>query len=227
MLDRSEIEEAIELQTKGYELLRWLEKAFNDGFIAPEAVHSYGTLEESARAWITRHRTNLPESARPSVEQLGPFSRFFSTYLDSTFDLDANPGQQLYSPEAHCFCPLCSWMVKVPHLKPKKVYRSDKRRAEDMKRSFVVALAAELDRTLSNSEADGLLGHPDLPEPIALCTYASDLLRRIKGYAVGPATLALWRGFAWTPEGSPKKGFKLTADDIMAAQDLIRSSLRC
>jgi hypothetical protein len=41
--------------------------------------------------------------------------------------------------------------------------------------------------------------------------------------AVGPASLALWRSFAWTPQGSSKKGFVLSADASMQAQ---RSFLR-
>jgi hypothetical protein len=93
VLVRHEIERAVELQAKGYQLLRWLEKALADGFIAPEAAHSYATLEESAYAWIERHYMNLPSSARPAREDLRPFSNLFSTYLSNTFDLDASPGE--------------------------------------------------------------------------------------------------------------------------------------
>jgi hypothetical protein len=35
---------------------------------------------------------------------------------------------------------------------------------------------------------------------------------------VGPASLALWRTFAWTPKGSPRKDFTLTTEGILAAQ---------
>ena len=35
---------------------------------------------------------------------------------------------------------------------------------------------------------------------------------------MGPAVLVLWRGFAWTKEGSPKKGFKLTAEMIIDSE---------
>jgi hypothetical protein len=41
-----------------------------------------------------------------------------------------------------------------------------------------------------------------------------------------PSTLALWRGFAWTREGSPKKGFELSATSILEAEATIATRLR-
>ncbi|HET9934042.1 MAG TPA: hypothetical protein VFQ35_25235 [Polyangiaceae bacterium] len=226
MLTRNEIERAVELQTKGYLLLQWLEKALEEGFIAPEAAHVYASMEDSAFAWIERHYLNLPVAARPAREDLVPFSRLFSTYLTNTFDLEADPGERLYSPDAHCFCPCCSWMVRVPHLKPKKLGAADKKAAESLKRAFLRKLA--VDATVRSSERllDELLGGKELREEVGLCTYAHDLLQRLQGVAVGPATLALWRSFAWTAQGSPKHGFKLSADAVMQAQDAILRRIR-
>ena len=42
----------------------------------------------------------------------------------------------------------------------------------------------------------------------------------------GAASLALSATFAWTAQGSPKKGFVLVADDIMAAQKVLTQRLR-
>lgn len=77
MLARPEIERAVELQARGYQLLRWLEKALDQGFIVPEAAHAYATMAESAYAWIERHYTHLPSAARPDREDLLPFSKLF------------------------------------------------------------------------------------------------------------------------------------------------------
>ena len=35
--------------------------------------------------------------------------------------MDPARGKRLYSPDAHCFCPLCSWLIDAPHLKTKKL----------------------------------------------------------------------------------------------------------
>jgi hypothetical protein len=225
VLIRNEIENAVRLQACGYQLLKWLDKALTDGFITPEAAGTYATSEDAAYAWLDKHYLNLPDKARPERSDLRAFSNFFSTYLACTFDLDAEPGERLYSPEAHCFCFMCSWMVKKPYLQPKKVGPGDKKAAERMKRTFLRRLAEARGFLVSDEMLDDMLQDPNLREPIGLCTYAADLLQRLKGWSAGAASLALWRTFAWTPQGSPKKNFVLTTDEIMIAQNILVESL--
>lgn len=225
MLKREEVEKAVRLQACGYELLKWMEKAFTDGFITPEAAGNYATSEDAAYAWLDKHYLNLPNRARPERDDLRAFGNFFSTYLDCTFDLDASPGKVLYSPHAHCFCAICSWMVQKPHLRPKKIRTSDKKAAEKMKRNFLVQLAKAREISVTNDALEEMLEDSQLRDSIGLCTYAADLMQRQKGFARGAASLALWRSFAWTPQGSPRKEFVLTTDDIMNAQDLLLKRL--
>ena len=208
MLIRDEVENAVRLQACGYQLLKWLEKALSDGFITPEAAGTYATSEDAAYSWLDKHYLNLPDNARPERSDLRAFGNFFSTYLDCTFDLDAKPGKQLYSPDAHCFCPICSWMVQKPHLRPKKVGARDKKVAERMKRTFLLRLAKVRGISVTDEMLDDILQDPNLRESVGLCTYAADLLERLQGRAVGAASLALWRTFAWTPQGSPQKGLR-------------------
>ena len=225
MLDRDKVENAVRLQACGYQLLKWLEKALRDGFITPEAAGTYATSEDAAYSWLDKHYLNLPDSARPERSDLRAFSNFFSTYLDCTFDLDDKPGKRLYSPHAHCFCPICSWMVQKPHLRPKKVSANARKVAERMKRTFLVRLAEARGISVSGEMLDDMLQDPNLREPVGLCTYAADLLQRLEGRAAGAASLVLWRTFAWTPQGSPKKGFILKTDEIMIAQDVLTERL--
>lgn len=226
MLIRDEVERAVRLQACGYQLLKWLEKALSDGFIIPEAAGTYATSEEAAYSWMETHYFSLSRNARPERAELRAFSNFFSTYLDCTFDLYAEPGKRLYSPDDHCFCPICTWMVKKPHLQPKKVGSGDKKTAERMKRTFLRRLADTHRFSVTDEKLDDMLQDPNLREPIGLCAYAADLLQRLQGWAVGAASLALWRTFAWTPEGSPKKDFVLTADEIMIAQGVLVQRLQ-
>ena len=225
MLTRTELEPAVDLQARGYRLVLWLGKALDAGFIAPDAAHDFTSLADSAYAWIVHHYLNLPEDARPPRDQVRPFANLFSTYLDSTFDLDAAPGERLYSPDAHCFCPCCSWLVRLPHLRPKKLRAGDRKRAGKMKRDFVLALAAERRIDVPDARVEEIVADPDLRAPLALCAYAVNLLERLKGWSEGPATLALWRGFAWKPEGSPRKDFRLTVEGILEAQETVLARL--
>ena len=225
MLIRDQVENAVRLQACGYKLLKWLEQALTDGFISPEAAGKYATSEDAAYAWLDKHYLNLPDSARPERSDLRAFSNFFSTYLDCTFDLDAEPGKRLYSPDAHCFCPICSWMVQKPHLRPKKITAGNKKVAERMKRTFLLRLAEARGISATNEKVDEMAKDPNLRESISLCTYAADLLQRLEGRTSGAASLALWRTFAWTPQGSPKKHFVLSSDEIMMAQDQLAERL--
>ena len=206
------------MQLRSYRLLRWMAKAVEEGFIQFDTAHDYATLPEAAEGWILRHYLDITSGARVPRKYLSEFCLFFSTYLENSFDLIAVPGKRLYSPDAHCFCPMCSWLVNAPHLKAKKVTASDKRRARKMNITTIRNIASEHRVDLSDDDIDQIADDPSLREVVCLTTYGHDLLRRMKGVATGPAVLALWRGFAWTETGSPKHGFELKADAILEAE---------
>ena len=215
MLDRNDIKRAIDMQQRSYRLLRWMVKAVEEGFITFETAHDYSSLATAAEGWVLVHYQNIPSGARVAHEDLADFCAFFSTYLENSFDLVANPGKQLYSPDAHCFCPMCSWLVDAPNLKTKKLTPSDKRRARNLKRATIHNIAAEHDVVLTEENINAMADDPSLREVVSLVTYGYDLLRRMKGIATGPAVLALWRGFAWLETGSPRHGFQLEVDAIL------------
>lgn len=96
------------------------------------------------------------------------FSRFFGTYLESSFDLVETPGNRRYFEAAHCVCPMCSGLVDMPHLQPKKPTKHDKRKAKVRMRQVVHALAHEEGLVLSSEQEIRVLGAPALREPLAL-----------------------------------------------------------
>ena len=226
MFERTQIERAVDLQQRSYQLLRWLTDAVERGFISFKAAHTFSTLPEATHAWIVEHYNDLPHAARPPREHLRAFVELFVSYLDSSFELIETPGKRLYSDDAHCFCPMCSSLIDMPRLQPKKLMRSDKERARRMTTSALRQLALELDIALDGERADQLTDDPTLRDPLALVAYGHDLLRRMAGVVEGPATLALWRRFAWTPQGSPKQGFALTADAILDGEATVIARLR-
>ena len=74
MLDRSQLEEALDFQQRSYQLLLWLSKAVPRGFISFDTAHDYASCAESARAWIEEHFDNLPQEGRPQRHQVEPDS---------------------------------------------------------------------------------------------------------------------------------------------------------
>jgi hypothetical protein len=226
MFDRVEIERVVDMQQRSYRLLKWVASAVKQGFIFFETAHKYSTLPEAAEGWLKIHYLNLPPDARPRSDELGPFSAFFSTYLTNSFDLIANPGKRLYSPQAHCFCPICSWFVDAPNLQTKKITNSAKRQAETMKLNAIANLAAENRLAIREADVKKQLTDPQSSEDACLVAYGRDLLQRVQGIANGPAVLALWRGFAWTSSGSPKHRFQLTANLILDAEESLLAAIR-
>lgn len=218
MLNPTEVARAVELQQQSYQLLKWMGEAVGKGLIHFDTAHDYSTLPEATEKWIAEHYLNIPQRARPARDELAEFSAFFSTYLENSFVLIPDPGKTLYSPDAHCFCPMCSWLIDAPNLKAKKPSIAHKRRARKMKIAAVQNIAAAHDTFLTDNAVEAIVDDPDLRETVSLVTYAVDLLGRVKGIATGPAVLVLWRGFAWNREGSPKKSFKLSSDAIVASE---------
>lgn len=225
MLAATDIELAVELHARSYRLLRWLETAMRRGLVSPHAAAAAASREQAAMEWIVSYLPCLPPDARPDPDHVEAFCRLFSTWLDCSFDLAETPGTYLYSDGGHCFCPWCSVLLRRNHLTPRKVDRGAKKAALAMQRAFAANLAAGLGIAVGDTHLDALLEVAELREVLALCAYGKDLLDRMRGYAGGTATLALWRTFAWTRQGSPKKGFVLKASAILAAQDTLQARL--
>ncbi|QWP76526.1 hypothetical protein J5226_23580 [Lysobacter sp. K5869] len=226
MLQRQDIETAVELQTRSYALLRWLAQAVQRGFIGFDAAHAYARDPAAAEAWARRHHQELPPDARPPQADTAGFFRLFAGYLDNGHALVRDPGKRLYSPDAHCFCEMCSWFIDGPSLRARPPSTGDQRRADRQMRASLDELALECGRLLDEDEVGALMRRAELREALALHAYAETLLRRIRGGGSDAGVpLALWRRFARTPQGAPKRGFRLDADAILAAQTLLLQRL--
>jgi hypothetical protein len=226
MLDPQEIERLVDMQHRSYRLLKWLADAVKRGFVSFDTAHEYSELPEAAEGWIAGHYLNIPETARPRRDDLQPFCTFFSTYLTNSFDLVADPGKQRYSPGAHCFCPMCSWLVDAPNLKTKRVQLVDKHRAQRMLENAVLSIVAEHGLDVTEKQIARLLIDDAVHEDASLVAYAHDLRQRTNGIANGPAVLVLWRGFAWNRSGSPKHGYRLKAESMIVAEKRLIEALQ-
>lgn len=211
---------AVDLHRRSYKLLRWLSTAISKGFIQfDRGAHDYLDEFAAAREWIERHFLNLPPSCRPALEQVEPFSRFFATYLTTSFDLVEKPQKRVAS-ECGCWCPICTYLVSAPQLRAKKVSRHNKTRARKLKLAVLQRLAQEHDIHLDLQKAEQLLDSDHGPD-ISMVTYGQQLVARTQGRSEGPAVLALWREIAWERTGAPKKNFQLEAADILAAEKTV------
>lgn len=224
LLKPEAVERAIDLQRRSYDLLRWVADRVDHGAITFKLAHNFASLPEAAHGWLSANYETLPRNAQPPREDLRAFANLFASYLETSFEMVESPGQMKYSPNHHCFCPMCSWLVNAPRLVTKKLTRSDKERARKLQASAITRIA--LARDLAVNDADALLAQPELAEAAALVAYALDLEARMNDAGEGPPALALWRAFAWNRQGSPKKDFVLRADLIFEAEERIAAALR-
>lgn len=226
MLKQRDVQRLVDMQHRSYLLFKWITKSVVDGSLDFTTAHNASALPAAAERWIRSQYLNIPVESRPSLEDLPAFSAFFSTYLTNSFDLIRNPGKQRYSPHAHCFCPMCSWLIDAPNIKAKKLCPADKSQAQAMRVNALSHLAAQQQLDVSKKEIENLLSERITCEDASLLAYGYDLLQREKGIANGPAVLALWRGFAWNEAGSPKKHFRLRAKLIIDAENRLLALLQ-
>jgi hypothetical protein len=224
-IDPQQLDLAVELQAKSYALLKWVGQAVSSDLLSFRTAHEYTSLPLAAKDWIEKHYMNIPVAARVDEKHLSAFANFFSTYLENSFDLIASPGRIKFSPDAHCFCPMCSWMVDAPHLKTKSLTTADKRRAVRMQVKAMMQLGIDAGAPLDELRAEVFVSLPETGESSALHAYGHDLIQRLDAVANGPAVLALWRRFAWSASGSPKPRFRLTSRMILDAESHLRTVL--
>ncbi len=228
MFERDLLEEAVDLQARSYALLRWMAEGIGRGFIGLEAAHAYAGDRDAAAAWIRRHYADLPPAARPPLDhRLAPFCRLFASYLDDSHRLLRDPGQRLYSPGAHCFCAMCSSYINAPSLRVRPLASADLRRADRCMRGCLDDLALAQDRLLEEDQVSALMRQAPLREALALVAYATTLLARLHGGPVGQGVpVALWRRFAWTAQGAPRRGYRLQAEAILQAHAELARCIR-
>jgi hypothetical protein len=225
--DERQIADAVEIQRRSYELLLWVNDAMRRGFIPFSHVHKYTSESESAEAWLSEQFLNIPQAARP-LENSGPelerFARFFLSYLRASFDLNPNPGTQLrYS--GRCRCAFCADVIAASALRTKKLSAADKRRTAKLKRAYLDRLAREQPVAVDAAKVDRLLVDPGFARDLALAAYGLDLLHRLQGQGrSGPATLALWREFAWGRSGP--RHIRLRTQDIIDADRRLSEALQ-
>jgi hypothetical protein len=225
MLAADRLTLAIDIQSRSYELLRWVATAVRKGFIPATRAHQYANTCDAAFAWMQDHYLNFPQAMRPERRHLREFANFFGTYVTSSFDIVEQPGTRLDS-RCGCYCPMCAHLVRAPHLRPKRLRKGDKERAGRLMVHRVTALAREEGIGVTDPAVIAIVQSDETRRPAAYSAYGHWLIRRLEGDTDGTAVLALWREIAWKRTGSPIKNFRLEYKDFVDAEELLADALR-
>ena len=222
MLDPVTLERAVQLQRKAYRLLRWFQGHLDSAVFPAHEAHAAMGSAMVARSWLESYVVRFPEDAAPEPVELEELSSMFASYLTTSFDLVTDPLNRVAS-RTGCMCDVCTYMARCSTLQPKRLTAGDKAHAKRLKTEVLKRLAAEHDRDVAAPRFPTLLKDPAIDERAALLAYANQLLLRLSGDPGDPSILALWRDFAWTRDGSPKRGYVLSSSDILSAErDLVR-----
>ena len=225
MLTSTDIDYAISIQNRCYKLLQWLGNAVREGFVPAVKAHAVADAGHAAKAWVETHFFNLPADCRPLADEMEPFSNFFGTYLETSFDLVANPGKR-YESTCGCDCGFCLRIVRPQYIRTKSLTREDKERAQKLRIRRLEMLAREECLPSFELRIRESLADEELRLRASFSAYGAALLDRLKGISDGPAVLALWRDFAWNQNGSPNRDFKLKTKLITDAEKALIVLLR-
>lgn len=205
----------------------WISDAIDKGLIQPSRVAHHSGGPNAATEWLRSNFYHIPEDLRPPQNELDEFAAFFSTYLTSSFDVIEKPGTKGEGPTpTGCRCELCMRIVNAPHLKAKKLYAGDKRRADFLMSQCVTELAKENGLDIDDELTTQLVTNETTRRYAAYIAYGHWLIRRLSGESDGPAILALWRLIAWDRRGGMRVGFTLQIDDFMAAEKQLLSAIQ-
>jgi len=221
MFDEARLREALHLQRKSYELLRWANQAVKEGRLKLTELHGNMSTSDAARSWIGRNLSSLPPEARPAAGQVEEFAHLFVSYLVTSFQVTRR-----LRVRAGCSCSFCAYIIDVPHLQAKTPTRLDHELARKLKVIALEKLALELELPLFASELERFLGeNPELDRDIALVAWTMEVFRRGEFRGQGQPVLALWREIAWK-KGRPDRKFEPTPELVLAAEARISHALR-
>ncbi len=223
-MNEATVSKALVLQGKGYQFLRWIRDRVDRSTISFDIAHEALSIPQAAHEWVRRNYSVIPLRCRPEREDVRVFANLLASYLVTSFDLVQVPGRRKIT-DCGCWCSWCSAMVSASHLRAKKVTLRDKRRSHRLQMEAVLQLALDKGVKLSREGAKEISERADLAEDSAILAYSVELLRRMNGQFEGPAVLALWRRFAWSRAGSPRKDFRLTIEAVRKAEDRIEEAL--
>jgi len=205
----------------------WISDAIDKGHIQPSRAANHSRGPAAATEWLRTNYYNIPEELRPHEADINDFAAFFSTYLTSSFDVIEKPGTKGEGPTPmFCRCELCMRIVNAPHLRAKKLYTRDKRRAVTLMRQQLVEFAAQNAIELRDDLSDQILKNPETKRSAAFLAYGHWLIRRLSGDSDGPAILALWRLIAWDPRGGIRRDFKLKLNDFKMAEKHLMATIK-
>lgn len=223
MFNPNELKHTLEIKSKSYNTLMWINSVIYKSRSLSK-VRAFAEVAVDTEKWVKQHYALIPEHCKPLPEEIPAFSHLLHSYFHISFVLTGDFGKPHNALKHMSFFVFRAFMYPF-YISLRHVTKADKLEAEKMMITQLAHTAEKLGLETNLEQLQTMLEDKSLHEPVAICAYATDLLQRQKGQINGVPVLALWRKFAWSHHGSPKKNFELTVDMIMNAQHCIQNEL--
>jgi hypothetical protein len=221
MLIPDEVEALLDMQRRGYALLRWVREKVESGKLPLASLHGALDAPQAAAEWLSRNAAALPAGARPPDGKEDAFAHLFASYLVTSFEVA--PTKRVWS---GCSCRFCTYLVHAPNLKAQTPSKLDEQIAYQLEIDCLEALAEEVGAPLLRKELEQLVGPVlETRRQLAILTYVRELERRCSFRGQGRPVLALWREFAWK-DHRPIRNFELSTNDALGAEKAVRDAVQ-
>lgn len=224
-MNRNDIEAILQLQNSAFELLMWLNKRAEQ----EQQILSDENLEkwrhaESCEAWVRDVYGMLPQSLRPSSEEIPAFAHLFSSFFLTSFRLIENAPARVYDgwgENSYGGSGRRKLMAGAPG--GKKSSKGKKKVGESARELRLIALeelAIENDLLLSRADLELLESDAGLNEALTLWTYFHELNRRAHFASQGEAVRFLWQAM------DKKEREEMNTDKVINARGKLLESLK-
>jgi len=151
MLDKKELNLAVEISRKSYQLLLWLKRTAHDEFVSGTKHNAGVSVEDAAYYWLDEHYDLIPDEAKPDRDYLIESACYFATYLRTSFRFTSWLGKTQPASYKGCWCHFCSCLgaARRYELQTQKLSKDDKAKAYELIVERVIQLANEHGLSLS------------------------------------------------------------------------------
>lgn len=183
-----EIEAAVEVQRKAYQLLLWLKQRartdpdlFRSDPIEPFATGA--TCEE----WVRRRRDSFPTHLRPTAEQVGAFAYVLSSFFKTSFRI----AQVRHWDEVETTLVAGLTGDKGRRHKRHQVQRQNQA-AQELRRLSLILLAEHCGQVVTVKAIEDACANPEFSQQLIRYAYGVELVRRCHYASQGAAVHRLW-----------------------------------
>lgn len=225
-MEKSDIERILHLQNAAYEFLLWLNKrAENEQAILSDQNLEKWRYAESCEAWVREMHGMIPQSLRPSLEDISAFARLFSSFFQTSFHLVESaptPAYDYYGEQSGYVAGSKRKLMAGAPTGKKSAKGKAKigESAHELRLIALEELALENDLLVSRTELEAVTSKEELSDALTLWTYFHELNRRAQFASQGEAVRSLWLAM------DKKAREKINADKVIKARDILVNALK-